>query len=381
MEFEENERVRRHESAMAKLDIEMAWLQGANFISSPKNTYEDPLNIGAALKLVPLFDGNDVPEFIKAFERVASLLSWPIWTILIQFRLVGKTVRVYNALEEGVARDYQKVKALILNSHDLVPEAYRLKFYNYTKHPAQSFVECAQVKEEQFDDWLKSRQIVTFTVVHELLLLEEFKKACSRELSIHLKEVKSVKLSSAAQDVSRVQGGTPPPKIFTNRDFLCGEHNRYNGNRSSCRIGSCFCCNKPGHFQNQCNARKIYLQRKNKSPVTLISDKSKVKFFRDSGSARSLVLKRVLNGLEKYTGNVVLFGGFPDSVVSAPLVNVCMSFPVYDRVTELAVVHSLPILGIDGILGNDMLDSEGREQFSMLSVNASPVAVMTQSIA
>ncbi|XP_068209376.1 uncharacterized protein [Palaemon carinicauda] len=326
MEFEENERIRRHELEMVKLNIKMAKLQGANLISSPKRDYQDRFDIGIALKWVLVLEEKDVPEFFKAFERVASRLSWPaeMCTVLIQCRLVGKAMRVYNALEEGVAWGYKKVKALILKSYDLDPEAHRLLFRIYTKHPVQSFVEFARVKEEQFDDSLKSRQTGTFPALYELLLLEEFKKACSRELRVHLEEVQL-------------------------------------GHK-----GSCYWCNKPGHFQNQCNARRMYLERNIQSTVALVSDKSEVKFFRDTGSARSLVLKKVINGFEKDTGNFVLLGGFLDSVVSAPLVNIRMSFLGFDHVTVLAVVDSLPIPCIDGILGNDMLDNEGWELFPIL---------------
>ncbi|XP_068201655.1 uncharacterized protein [Palaemon carinicauda] len=76
-------------------------------------------------------------------------------------------------------------------------------------------------------------------------------------------------------------------------------------------------------------------------------------------------------------GNFVVLGGFPDSVVSAPLINVHLSFPGYSQITELAVVDSLPIPRIDGILGNDMLDGAGRELFPILLVNACPVAITT----
>ncbi|XP_066975378.1 uncharacterized protein [Macrobrachium rosenbergii] len=68
-------------------------------------------------------------------------------------------------------------------------------------------------------------------------------------------------------------------------------------------------------------------------------------------------------------------------MVSAPLVEVELSFPGYNRKTELAVVDSLPIPGIDGILGNDMLDDKGRELFPILSLNTCPVAVTTRAAA
>ncbi|XP_068229464.1 uncharacterized protein [Palaemon carinicauda] len=371
-------------------------------------------------------------------------------------RLVGKAIRVYNALEEGVAWDYHKVKRLVLKAYDLVPEAYRLRFRNFNKHPAQSFVEFARIKEEQFDDWLESRQVVNFAALRELLLHEEFKKACSRELRVHLEEIKASRLSNAAhiadeyelthrsgrvrfnyemsnnpsvrtprggrrgdtssssphiprnnvnpnsfsggRNMSRVQGVSPIPKVFVNRSYPnvgnIGPNNQEY--RGSGRRGNCYWCNKPGHFQSQCYARQCYLERNGQSTVAIIPDRSNVdsssldrsvvdsnsvKFLRDTGSARSLVVKTTLSSDINYTGNFVVLGGFPDSVVSAPLINVHLSFPGYSQITELAVVDSLPIPGIDGILGNDMLDEEGWELFPILSVNACPVAITTRSAA
>ncbi|XP_068240982.1 uncharacterized protein [Palaemon carinicauda] len=263
-----------------------------------------------------------------------------MWTVSIQFRLVGKAMWVYNALEEGVARDNQKIKALILKSYDLVAEAYHLRFRNYTKHPAQFFVEFARVKEEQFDDWLKSRQIVTFAALRELLLLEEFKKACCRELRVHLEEVENLKLSSAAEladefvlthhsgdrDVGRVQGGPVPLRFLPTKTSQVWEVTGVMEIEAQAVKEAVFGATSPG------------------------ISKTIVEFFRDTGSVWSLVMKRALNGFRKYIRNILLLGGFPDSVVSAPLVDVRMSFPRYDCVTKLAVVDSLPIRGIDGIV-------------------------------
>ncbi|XP_068237109.1 uncharacterized protein [Palaemon carinicauda] len=309
-----------------------------------------------------------------------------MWTVLIQCRLVGEAIRVYKALEEGIARDYQKVKALVLKAYNLVPEAYRLKFRNDNKHISQSFVEFALVKENQFEDWIKSRQVVSFASLREMLLLEEFKKACSKELRVHLEEVKVVKVSGNKGGIS---GGPPPQSSFGNRGMpMSNTPNRYN-NPGSGRQRTFFWCNKPGHFQNQCHARRRYLERNGKNPVSLISTSSdvcdkghiNVKFLRDTGSARSLVLGTSLSGLKAYSGIYVVLGGFPNTVVSAPLAEVRLSFPGYDEVTELAVVENLPIHGIDGILGNDMLNREGRELFPILSVEAYPVSVTTHASA
>ncbi|XP_066958967.1 protein NYNRIN-like [Macrobrachium rosenbergii] len=122
-----------------------------------------------------------------------------MWTLLIQCRLVGKAIKVYNALDDSVARDYHRVKSIVLKAYDLVPEAYRLKFRNSVKTPTISFVEFARMKREQFYEWLKSRQVISVGALKELILLEEFKKACGRELRVHLEEVKADTLDRAAQ--------------------------------------------------------------------------------------------------------------------------------------------------------------------------------------
>ncbi|XP_066958980.1 uncharacterized protein [Macrobrachium rosenbergii] len=385
LEFEENERARRHEVEMANLNIEMARLQGANMVSSPRGNFSDRFNLGAALKLVPVFDERNVPEFFKAFDHVATQLSWPseMWTVLIQCRLVGKAIRVYNTLEEGIAWDYQKVKSLVLKAYDLVPEAYRLKFRNLSKQPSQSFVEFARVKEEQFDEWLKSRQVVIFAALRELMLLEEFKKACSKELRVYLEEVKAVKLSKAAQIADEfVLTHQASSSNFGHRDLIF--QSARPGNVEKRRVTF---VSSPDNYKTNNNdnpgkvssgpAARVFFKNNRIGSNTTVQ----IRFLIDTGLARSLVLKETLKGSWKYSGNFVVLGGFPNTVVSAPLVEVRLSFPGYDKVKELAVIESLPIPGIHGILGNDMLNSKGQELFPILSMHACPVAVTTRAAA
>ncbi|XP_068208508.1 uncharacterized protein [Palaemon carinicauda] len=354
-------KLRRHEVEMVKLNIEMARLQGANLVSSPKGMFQERFNLGAALKLVPVFDENNVPEFFKAFERVATRLSWPseMWTVLIQCRLVGKAIRVYNALEEGIARDYYNVKALVLKAYDLVPEAYRLKFRNYNKHPSQSFVEFARVNEEQFDDWLKSRQVVSFAALRELLLLEEFKKACSKELRVHLEEVKTMKLSSAAPLADEY--------VLTHRSGNSNFGYRVLNDPSS-----------RAHSSERRGEPPSMTPNVPKNNNDSFSDGRNIGRVSGESPPPSVFVNR---GCKEHSGNYVVLGGFPNTVVSAPLVDVRLSFPGCDKVTELAVVDSLPIPGIDGILGNDMVNNQGQELFPILSINACPIAVTTRAAA
>ncbi|XP_068213396.1 uncharacterized protein [Palaemon carinicauda] len=223
--------------------------------------------------------------------------------------LVGKAIRVYNALEEGVALDYLKDKSLVLKAYDLVPDAYRLRFCSFNKHPALSFVEFAHIKEEQFDDWLKSRQVVTIAAFRKLLLLKEFKKACSRELRVHLEEIKASKLSNATHLADEYE--------LTHRSSSC-RFSYEMSNNPSVRTPK-------GGGRGDTSLSSPHIPRNNVNP-------------------------------NSFSGG-------------------------YSRITELAVVDSLSIPGIDGILGNDMLDGESWELFPIFSVNACPVAITTLSAA
>ena len=90
--------------------------------------------------------------------------------------------------------DYDKVKAAILKSYELVPEAYRQKFRDYKKFETQTYVEFAREKENLFEQWIRSKQIENFDQFKQLILIEEFKRCVHQDLKTHLddKDVKSI---------------------------------------------------------------------------------------------------------------------------------------------------------------------------------------------
>ena len=45
------------------------------------------------------------------------------------------------------------VQSAVLGSYELVPEAYRQRFSNYSKAAGQAFVEFTREKETLFDRW------------------------------------------------------------------------------------------------------------------------------------------------------------------------------------------------------------------------------------
>ena len=165
-----------------------------------KGMSQDQFNISSAMKLVPQFNEKNVAEFFIAFEKIASKLQWPevMWTTLLQSRLIGKAQKVYVSLKDDISSDYASVKEIVLKSYKLVPEAYRQKFRDLKKFPSQTFVEFARVKEQLMNEWLMSKEVGTFDELKELILIEEFKSCCTRELKLHLEELKLASLQENA---------------------------------------------------------------------------------------------------------------------------------------------------------------------------------------
>ncbi len=107
------------------------------------------------IKLVPPFREAEVDSYFVAFERVAGKLGWPkdMWALLLQCSLTGKAQEVCSALPIESSLDYDTIKEAVLRVYELVPEAYRQKFWRYEKAARQSYVEFAREKRILFDKW------------------------------------------------------------------------------------------------------------------------------------------------------------------------------------------------------------------------------------
>ena len=95
--------------------------------------------------------------------------------------------------------DYDVVKGAILKAYELVPEAYRQKFYGCRKEESQTYAEFTQTKENLFDRWCTAADIGReFVKLCQLMLLEEFKGCLPAEIKTHLDERKVEDLHQAA---------------------------------------------------------------------------------------------------------------------------------------------------------------------------------------
>ena len=153
------------------------------------------------VRLVPVFEEENVEKYFLYFEKVAVSFDWPKekWSHLLQSQLKGKARDAYSALSVEEAGKYDTVKAAILRSYELVPEAYRQQFRRLKVAESQTHLEFARQKERLFERWSVSMNVKSLKDLREIILLEEFKRSVHVDVRTHLEEREIRTLSEAAR--------------------------------------------------------------------------------------------------------------------------------------------------------------------------------------
>ncbi|KAG1677791.1 MMS19 nucleotide excision repair [Nymphon striatum] len=164
--------------------------------SLPSIPYFD---IAKHIRLVPRFDEKHIDNFFLHFEKIAKDVGWKPehYTLLIQSVLTGKAAAAYLALPSS--SNYIEVKEAILKAYLKVPEAYRVKFREFSKLSEMNFIEFAKEKELLFDRWCLAEKVKDFQGLREMILLEEFKNCCTQDIKMYLSDHKNIDLYKAAE--------------------------------------------------------------------------------------------------------------------------------------------------------------------------------------
>ena len=122
---------------------------------------------------------------------MAKRMEWPQseWALLIQQVISGKAQSVVSALSYEQSFDYVTMKDAILQSFEMIPEAYRQKFRNLERELGESCVEFIRRKEIAFDRWIRSLKIAaTYDSLREVMLIDEFKRCLSPEIRTYVND-------------------------------------------------------------------------------------------------------------------------------------------------------------------------------------------------
>lgn len=88
------------------------------------------LFVSKNIHLVPFFCDSSVDSFFIKFESIATALQQPqnMWCVMLLCKLTGKDKKAHSSLSMEYCLVYEKVKSALLNTYELVPEAYRQHF-------------------------------------------------------------------------------------------------------------------------------------------------------------------------------------------------------------------------------------------------------------
>ena len=191
--------------------------------------------------------------------------------MLFQTVLTGKAQRAYATLPTENCADYELVKAAILKSFELVPEAYRQRFRTQGKKENQSYVEFLRDKENALEKWCDSKRIEgDVEKLRQLILAEEFLNCVPEEIRIHMSERKnnlSYEMAALAGEYTFTHGKTKE-RIYTGSqgsrmkikaelspEEKPKEENRRTSQRDS-RTVVCYKCGKTGQIAIRCQLGK-----------------------------------------------------------------------------------------------------------------------------
>ena len=228
----------------------------------------DSFEVTKQARLVPKFEEANVDGYFAHFERTALSLGWPreCWSMLLQTVMTGKAQRTYATLSTENCADYDLVKAAVLKSFELVPEAYRQKFRTQRKTENQSYVEFLREKENALDKWCDSKRIDGDAgKLRQLILAEEFLNCVPEEVRVHQGERKT--------DVNNEMAALADEYILTHRKTkektYTGSRVKYKAELSpegrpkeenrrtfQSRTVVCYKCGKAGHIAIRCQLGK-----------------------------------------------------------------------------------------------------------------------------
>ena len=388
MELERN----KMELEKAKIQQETR-LREVDLAKRGREGRHDSFEVTKQARLVPKFEEANVDGYFAHFERTALNLGWPkeCWSMLLQTVLTGKAQRAYATLPIENCADYNLVKAAVLKSFELFPEAYRQRFRTQRKKENQSYVEFLREKENALDKWCDSKRIdEDAEKLRQLILVEEFLNCVPEEVRVHLSERKT--------DVNYEMAALADEYILTHRktkEKTCtGSRVKYKAElspegrpkeenrrtfQSSGRTVVCYKCGKAGHIAIRCQLgkgpeRNRTQPRKPQGAVTTARvDKSygpwtkrgvirglhggpvEVSILRDTGASQSLLLREKLpKGIIEATRKTVMIEGIGGKRVKIPLCKITLKSQWKNGPIQVGVVDKLPMKVISLIRGNEV---------------------------
>ena len=207
-------------------------------------------------------------SYLQPFERYAENEGWDpeCFGTYLGSLLSGKALEVYSRLPAADARDYETLKEALLVQYQLTQEDYRKRFFSGVQSATETASQFLARLEHCFDHWVRLSKIEhSFEGLRELVLMEQFLRACPRDLALfarersprdlpHLLELAKVLAlgSGPKAGIQAARNPSPRPEPRANPPSVPTPRRTY-GNRPP---GLCFTCRQPGHQAANCPSGK-----------------------------------------------------------------------------------------------------------------------------
>ncbi|XP_039531236.1 uncharacterized protein LOC120481582 [Pimephales promelas] len=315
--------------------------------------------------------------------------------MLLQCVLTGRAQEVFSALSLSDCSDYDIVKAAVLKAYELVPEAYRQKFRTLCKGEKEAHVVFARELTTAFNRWCMASEVTTFEELSNLIVLEQFKNSVPARIATYINEQKAETTAKAAELADDYILTHKSSFEFRKRDDSFEDRLDHMPRDSSL---ICNYCRGKGHWKNECPVLKSkskggkglcvkpagfvapllnsvslssegspravnQLKDGDYAPfisyghVSLVGKETNVPvtILRDTGASESFILQDVLPfSSVSDTETSVLIRGIGLNILSVPLHKIRLSSELVNGEVVVGVRPSLPVEGVDIILGNNL---------------------------
>ena len=401
-----------HEASLAQnLEYEKTRLslQSKKDVLELESSKPAAFDLTKCLKLVPEFDGIEVDIFFRNFEDIAVNMEWPRdkWVWLIKSKVKGRAAMIVSHLS-GV-NDYQTVKQAILDGYAITVEGHRQKFRQYYKSSSQTWYEFAQEKLRLFKKWLEAAGITDLDKLINLIVTEEFMRKLPQNIKAYIadkEELELKKVSMLADNYAlihkTVKGTERPVKqgkatkgTEEESSLYCSYCKKTNHDISECRAPGCkksrfngktgvsetgkkdpglnkqsIKGNEALHCNNDSN-EDLFSDYLCEGTVTLHDDEPvKVRILRDTGSAQSMIVSKVVPSIRLLNENVLVKDLSNTNLLPLATMNLKCKY-VNGNVKMAVLDKELPLDNVHILLGNDLA---GQLPLPNLVVYNKPVA-------